>query len=308
MKKNIIIGTRGSKLAMWQAEWVKNEIKKKNPFVNVEIVKIKTIGDKIVDRPLAMVGGKGLFVKEIEQKLIDKDIDLAVHSMKDMPGELPDGLIIGAVPLRENPFDVLVSKDMIFLSDLPAGSKIGTSSLRRASQIKHARPDIITESIRGNLDTRLKKLSAGEFDAIILAAAGIIRLGMKEKITEYLDEKTMLPAVGQGALCIESRANDQEISFLLKTLNHMETGITIKGERAFLKRLEGSCHIPVACFGKIKKENITLTGLIASEDGSKIIKETIQEDINSAEQAGIELADSLLAKGGREILNNLEIR
>ncbi len=308
MKKNIIIGTRGSKLALWQAEWVKNEIRKNNPFVNVEIVKIKTIGDRIVDRPLAMVGGKGLFVKEIEQKLLQGDIDLAVHSMKDMPGELPEGLTIGAVPLRENPFDVLISKEKICLFDLPVGSKIGTSSLRRASQIKHARPDIITESIRGNLDTRLRKLSAGEFDAIILAAAGIIRLGMKEKITEYLDENIMLPAVGQGALCIESRKNDQDTSLLLKTLNHMETGITIKGERAFLKRLEGSCHIPVACFGKIKKENIILTGLIASEDGSKIIKETIQKDINSAEQAGIELADSLLAKGGRQILNNLEIR
>ncbi len=308
MKKNIIIGTRGSKLALWQAEWVRNEIKEKNPFVNVEILKIKTIGDRIVDRPLAKVGGKGLFVKEIEQKLLQGDIDLAVHSMKDMPGDLPEGLTIGAVPLRENPFDVLISKDMICLSDLPAGSKIGTSSLRRASQIKHARPDIITESIRGNLDTRLRKLSEGEFDAIILAAAGIIRLGMKDKITEYLDENIMLPAVGQGALCIESRKNDQDTSLILKTLHHIETGITIKGERAFLKRLEGSCHIPVACFGKIKKENITLKGLIASEDGSRIIKKTIQKDINSAEQAGIELADSLLAKGGRQILNNLEIR
>ena len=308
MKKNIIIGTRGSKLALWQTEWVKKEIEKKNPSVNVDIVKIKTIGDKIVDRPLAMVGGKGLFVKEIEHKLIKGEIDLAVHSMKDMPAELPHGLIIGAVPLRENPFDVLISKNMLKLSELPAGAKIGTSSLRRASQIKHARPDIITESIRGNLDTRLKKLSAGEFDAIILAAAGIIRLGMKEKITEYLDEEIMLPAVGQGALCIESRENDQETSLLLKTLNHTETSIIIKGERAFLKRLEGSCHIPVACFGKIQKKNITLTGLIASEDGKKVIKETIQKHINSAEQAGIKLADALLAKGGREILNNLEIR
>lgn len=308
MKKNIKIGTRGSKLALWQAEWVKGEIERKNPLVHIDIVKIKTMGDKITDRPLAMVGGKGLFVKEIEQKLLNKEIDLAVHSMKDMPGELPHGLIIGAVPLRENPFDVLISRNNLSLADLPCQAKIGTSSLRRASQIKHARPDLTTESIRGNLDTRLKKLAAGEFDAIVLAAAGITRLGMKDKITQYLDETIMLPAVGQGALCIESRDNDKDTSSLLERLNHTETSITVAGERAFLKRLQGSCHIPVACFGKLEDTNIILTGLVASENGEQIIKETLKRNINSAEQAGIDLADILLSKGGREILENLEIR
>ncbi len=305
MKNNILIGTRGSALALWQAQWVKNQIKKNYPSVDVKIVKIKTKGDKITDRPLATVGGKGLFVKEIEQKLLDKEIDIAVHSMKDMPGDLPQGLIIGAVPARENPFDVIISKNGLTLAELPAGAKIGTSSLRRASQIKHTRPDIITESIRGNLDTRLKKLETGEFDAIILAAAGIIRLGMKKKITEYLGETTMLPAVGQGALCIESRHDDNETSLMLKPLNHMETNISITGERAFLKRIQGSCHIPVACFGKIENNNIILTGLIASENGKQIIKQTIKQNTNSAQQAGIDLADSLLSKGGREILENL---
>ncbi len=308
MKNTILIGTRGSDLAMWQAEWVKKEIKRHNPLINVDIIKIKTTGDQIVDRPLALVGGKGLFVKEIEKQLLDKKIDLAVHSMKDMPGELPDGLTIGAVPERENPFDVLVSNNRLQVSELPNGAKIGTSSLRRSSQIKHARPDFKTESIRGNLNTRLKKLESGEFDAIILAAAGIIRLGMKEKISEYLDEKIMLSAVGQGALCIESREDDEKIQSILKPLNHNDTYIAITGERAFLKRLQGSCHIPVACFGKISENDLILTGLIASENGERIIRQTIKKNINSAEQAGIELADNLLSRGGREILENLEIQ
>ncbi len=308
MKKNILIGTRGSTLAMWQAEWVKKEIEENNSFVHVGIVKIKTTGDKIVDRPLAMVGGKGLFVKEIEKKLLDKKIDLAVHSMKDMPGELPPGLIIGAVPVRENPFDVLISKDGLKLNDLPVKAKIGTSSLRRASQIKHARPDLITKSIRGNLHTRLKKLAAGDFDAIILAAAGIIRLGMENRITQYIDEKIMLPAVGQGALCIESRDNDKKTASLLKTLNHNDTSIIITGERAFLKRLQGSCHIPVACFGKLDNTTLILTGLVASEDGGQVIRETLKKDMDSAEQTGIDLADILLSMGGRKILENLEIK
>ena len=185
MKPDIKIGTRGSKLALWQANWVKSRIEADFPGMQAEIVKIKTTGDRIVDRPLAQVGGKGLFVKEIEKALFDKEIDIAVHSMKDMPGELPHGLFIGAVPVRENPFDVLISRNNEPLDKLPAGAKIGTSSLRRASQIKHARPDILTPSIRGNLDTRLAKLDSGEFDAILLAAAGIIRLGLKK--TNYPD-------------------------------------------------------------------------------------------------------------------------
>lgn len=307
MTKKIQIGTRGSKLALWQTNWVKSEIERNFPDIQVEIVTIKTTGDRITDRPLAMIGGKGLFVKEIENALFEKTIDLAVHSMKDMPGELPEGLVIGAVPVRENPFDALISRNRIPLAKLPAGSKIGTSSMRRASQIKHARPDLITESIRGNLDTRLKKLASGEFDAILLAAAGLNRLGMADKITECFDENLMLPACGQGALCIESRENDKEIEPVLKSLDHLETRITVSGERSFLKRLEGSCHIPVACFGKLEKNSVTLTGLVASENGEHIIKRSLTGDFSSTQARGIKLADLLLANGAREILENLDI-
>ncbi|MBF0572746.1 MAG: hydroxymethylbilane synthase [Desulfamplus sp.] len=358
MTKKIKIGTRGSQLALWQANWVKCEIEKilscidselnensanincldnstKNVVNNalsipiIEIVKIKTTGDQITDRPLSMVGGKGLFVKEIEQQLLDGQIDIAVHSMKDMPADLPKGLTIGAIPVRENPFDVIISRDNILLHELPAGSRIGTSSLRRASQIKHVRPDIIPISIRGNLDTRLRKLDNGEYDAIILAAAGLIRLGMADRITQYLDENIMVPAVGQGALCIESRqVNEQSdqhdllISNIMAKLDALSTRTPVEAERAFLKKMEGSCHIPVACFGKFEnqeKENsnslsLTLTGLVASEDGSTIIKESLNYLINKepkecstiAKNAGIELADLLLSKGAKKILESLK--
>ncbi len=305
--KKIRIGTRGSQLALWQAHWIQARIRDNFPSTAVEIIKIKTTGDRIVDRPLAMVGGKGLFVKEIENQLLDNEIDLAVHSMKDMPGELPEGLVIGAVPVRENPFDVLISAGDLPLSKLRPGAKIGTSSLRRASQLKYARTDIETASIRGNLDTRIKKLAAGEFDAIVLAAAGLIRLGLKEKISQYLDESVMLPAVGQGALCIETRVGDGPVQPYLDYLNHEATNTVVSGERAFLKRLEGSCHIPVACFGKLTNNRLHLAGLVAAEDGETVIKEELIADINSPEKAGVELADLLLKKGGKSILENLSV-
>lgn len=212
MKDKITIGTRGSQLALWQASFIKSEIEQRFNRIDVDLRVIKTTGDRILDRPLAQVGGKGLFVKEIEAALMAHDIDLAVHSMKDMPGELPEDLTIGAVPPRENPFDVLISNDNLKLSDYRIGAIIGTSSLRRASQIKHVRPDLTIKSIRGNLDTRLRKLKSGEYDAIVLAAAGLIRLEQEREITEYLDETTMIPAVGQGALCIEIRKNDPDIA------------------------------------------------------------------------------------------------
>lgn len=334
MEKTIKIGTRGSQLALWQANWVKHEIEMASKGIRVEIVIIKTTGDRITDRPLAMLGGKGLFVKEIEQQLLDGDIDIAVHSMKDMPGELPEGLHIGAVPIRENPLDVLISRNNLLLADLPEGAKIGTGSMRRASQIRHIRPDVETLSIRGNLDTRLKKLDSGAYDAIILAAAGLIRLGMAGRITQYIDEGIMLPAVGQGALCIESRQNDQEqeIDQILKKINDRNTRITVEAERSFLKQIEGSCHIPVACFGRLdsyrldsnrldssrldsnkidssrlEKEQLTLTGLVASEDGTDIIKESLTGDAENAENIGIELAITLLNKGGKQILEKMKI-
>jgi len=305
MKKKITIGTRGSQLALWQANHIKSEIEGHFPEIEVELLIIKTTGDRITDRPLAMVGGKGLFVKEIESALLNKDIDLAVHSMKDMPGELPDGLTIGAIPTRENPFDVLIAKDNKMLTDYAPGAKIGTSSLRRASQIKHVRPDIQIESIRGNLDTRIKKLQAGEYDAIVLAAAGLRRLGQKDVITEYLDETVMIPAVGQGALCIETRENDNDIAPIMKTLDDSDTRICVEGERAFLKQIEGSCHIPVACFGKVMDTGIQMTAIVASEDGKQVIKEQITCPVDQVKNSGRKLADQVLEQGGRKILECL---
>jgi len=305
MKNKICIGTRGSKLALWQANFIKSEIERLFSELHVEINIIKTKGDMITDRPLSMVGGKGLFVKEIENALLNKDIDLAVHSMKDMPGKLPKGLIIGAIPERENPFDVLIANKKYMISDYKKDFIIGTSSLRRASQIKHIKPDVKIKSIRGNLDTRINKLKSGKYDAIVLAAAGLIRMGQADQITEYLDENVMLPAVGQGALCIETRQNDKSILPIMEKLDHYDTRVCVTGERAFLKQIQGSCHIPVACFGKIVSSEIVLTALVASEDGKKLIREKIISSMDQVANSGKKLANIILEKGGRKILESL---
>ena len=306
MKSEIRIGTRGSQLALWQANHVKRLIEKAFPDLTVALDVIKTTGDRITDRPLAAVGGKGLFVKEIEAALMDGRIDLAVHSMKDMPGLLPEGLTIGAVPERETPYDALISREGRLLTDYPKGAVIGTSSLRRGSQIKHARKDLTIRSIRGNLDTRLNKLKSGEYDAIILAAAGLKRLGQADEITQVLDEDTMVPAVGQGALCIETREKDPDMATVMAALDHGPTRICVAGERAFLKQIEGSCHIPVACFGKLMKDGqVELTGLVAAEDGSEVIRETVLSKACDIEAQGRALAKLLLEKGGRRILEEL---
>ncbi len=299
------IGTRGSKLALWQANWVKDRLEENNPGLSVELVIIKTSGDKILDVPLANIGGKGLFVKEIEEALMDGRIDLAVHSMKDMPAELPEGLIIGAVPERETPFDALISRGGICFSDLPEGADLGTSSLRRAAQIQHLRPDITIVPLRGNIDTRLAKLERGEMAAIILASAGLTRLGLAEKITEQLDETTMLPAVAQGALCIETRENDSEVDKLVGTINHGKTHTAVVAERAFLKRLEGGCQVPIAALAKIDGEAISMDGLVADVDGSKIFREQISGSTGAAAALGTELAERLLSKGADVILTKL---
>ncbi|MCP4721088.1 MAG: hydroxymethylbilane synthase [Desulfobacteraceae bacterium] len=305
MEKNIRIGTRGSQLALWQANHIKSSIKKLFPELEVEVITISTKGDRITDRPLSMVGGKGLFVKEIENALLNNDIDLAVHSMKDMPGELPEGLIIGAIPERENPFDAMISRENKLLADYPVNARIGTSSLRRGSQLKAARPDLEILSIRGNLDTRIKKLKSGQYDAIVLAAAGLRRLGQENEITQYLDATLMVPAVGQGALCIETRENDENIAQVMEKLDHGPTRICVTGERAFLKQIEGSCHIPVACYGEIKKDQVIMTALVASEDGREVIKKTITSPVNTIEDQGRKLANLLLENGGKQILESL---
>jgi len=297
------IGTRGSVLALWQANWVRSQLLQMHPQCQVEIVKIKTTGDKILDVPLAQVGGKGLFVKEIETALLEKRVDLAVHSMKDMPAEIPPGLCIGVVPERENPLDVLISRNGHKFNDLPQGARIGSSSLRRGAQVLHARPDMTIHPLRGNLDTRLKKLETEGLDAIILAAAGVRRLGLEDRITEYIPESMMLPAIGQGALSIEIRENDKAIEKMTAPLEHRETRMAVDCERAFLARLEGGCQVPIAGQAKVTGDRVEMNGMVAEIDGSVLIHETIAGPVDRRVALGEELADRLLERGGKEILD-----
>jgi hydroxymethylbilane synthase len=305
MAETIKIGTRGSQLALWQANWVKSTLETTTPSLSVELVPIKTKGDKILDVPLAQVGGKGLFVKEIEAAILEGRVDLAVHSMKDMPSVIPEGLTIGAVPHRETPGDVLISKSGLPFFELPDGARIGTSSLRRSAQLRHLRPDIVILPLRGNLDTRLKKLDSEDMDAVVLAAAGVKRLNFENRITQYLDEAQMLPAVGQGALCIEIRVDDAEISSLIEPMDHLPTRIVVSGERAFLHRLEGGCQVPIAAHGKIDRENIVLTGLVANVEGTVVIQDSVVGPKTESEALGVALADRLLSKGAKEILQEV---
>ena len=305
MPGRITIGTRGSKLALWQAHWVKDALTSQDDGLQVDITIIKTKGDKILDVPLAKVGGKGLFVKEIEDALLAKKIDLAVHSMKDMPAELPDGLCIGAIPEREAPHDVLISRQEKSLADLEKGATVGTSSLRRAAQLLNKKPELTIVPLRGNLDTRLRKLDAGEMDAIVLAAAGVKRLGLAHRISEDLGAEVMLPAAGQGALCIEIRENDAHITSVVGVLDHGETRRTVLGERAFLHRMGGSCQVPIAAHGKMIDGQYRLAGLVAEIDGSHIIRETLTGPADDAERIGNELADRLIGLGADRILEGL---
>lgn len=305
MENKIVIGTRGSQLALWQANWVKAELERLHEGVTCELLIIKTKGDKILDVPLAKVGGKGLFVKEIEEALLDGRIDLAVHSMKDMPAHLPEGLKIGAIPEREDPRDALISKNGLTFDALPKGARVGTSSLRRSAQLLAKRPDLQIETLRGNIDTRLKKVLEGNMDAIILAAAGLKRLGLGEHITECLAPELMLPAVGQGALCIESRENDDRIDAALSPLNHLATRTTVLAERAFLNTLEGSCQIPVGAFAETDGETITIRGLVAEVDGTRILMEKDTAESAQGEALGIAVAERLKEAGAAEILSKL---
>jgi hydroxymethylbilane synthase len=305
MKTTLKIGTRGSKLALWQANWVKSALKKNYPHQPIELVTIKTQGDKIIDVPLAKVGGKGLFIKEIEQALLDRRVDIAVHSLKDMPAEMAPGLSFGAIPPRENPSDVLISKNGLKFLKLPPGSIIGTSSLRRGAQLRHARADVEIQPLRGNLDTRLRKLESENLDAIVVAAAGVKRLNLEDRISEYLNEEIMLPAVGQGALCIQVRENDPDVKGLVSALDHSQTRTIVNGERAFLRRLQGGCQIPIAGHGKIRNDCYTLTGLVSDIDGKTLIKETLSGPIASSESVGVKLAERLLQQGADKILEQL---
>lgn len=305
--KKVSIGTRGSKLALWQAEWVSSEIKKLRPDIEVSLVKIKTTGDKILDVPLAKVGGKGLFVKEIEEALLRKEIDLAVHSMKDVPTDLPAGLHLAAICKREDPRDAFITtrSEIKNIDDLPKGAVVGTSSLRRSCQLLNRRPDLKIVQLRGNLDTRLRKLDEGQFDAIILASAGIRRLGLEKRISGIIPTDLSLPAIGQGAIGIECRIDDGFINDLLSPLNDYETSVCVKSERAFLKRLEGGCQVPIAAYARIDSGSLKMDGLVGSLSGDRLIRGHIEGRPEECEELGIKLGEHILSKGAKEILDEV---
>jgi hydroxymethylbilane synthase len=311
--RKIVVGTRQSALAVTQTGQVVEHLRKISQKQGIacefEIKKIITKGDRILDVTLSKVGGKGLFVKEIEQALMDGEIDLAVHCMKDMPWELPEGLMIGAIPLREDPRDCLISQGSLQLNDLPQGAKVGTSSLRRSSQLQHYRPDLKIESIRGNIDSRLKKLESEGFDAILLAAAGLHRVGWTDRITSYLSPEVCLPAVGQGALCIECKGDNTEVMELLGHYNDERTALAVSAERSFLGRLNGGCQVPIGAYATVEGEltsgayQITMTGMVGSPDGQQILKETMNG--TDPELLGVNLANALIERGASDILDKI---
>ena len=298
---NLKLGTRGSALALWQANWTKNALEQRWPGLTVELVPIKTTGDKILDVPLAKIGGKGLFTKELDEALLDKRIDLAVHSLKDVPFQLPEGIDFGAIPEREDPRDAFISNGPK-LPELSPQAKVGTSSLRRQVQLRHRFPSLNLVTLRGNVDTRLRKLDAGEFDAIILAAAGLKRLGHENRITQFLEDDTMISAVGQGALGIVCRSNDTETRRLLSVLDHPSTRTAVTAERGLLRALGGSCQVPVAGRARLEAGRLVIKGLIASLDGTRVIQDEVSGTSKDPAALGMELGQKLLAMGAGEIL------
>lgn len=305
MPSELRIGTRGSQLALFQANWVKDQLLKAHPGLNVTLIKIKTTGDKIQDVPLAKIGGKGLFVKEIEESLLQRKIDLAVHSIKDVPTEFPQGLHLSAITKREDPRDVFISREGRTLRDLPQGAKIGTSSLRRQAQLLHFRNDLELIPLRGNLETRLKKLKTMNLDGIVLALAGVRRLGLEDRVTEIISADISLPAIGQGALGIETRMDDKEVEKQIQFLNDRDASISVTAERAFLKRLEGGCQVPLAAYARATGRILHVDGLVGSTDGKRLIRHHVEGPIEKAEALGVELAEILLTKGAKEILDEV---
>ena len=302
---NLKIGTRGSRLALKQSEWVKGKIEAKHPEVHVELIRIKTTGDKILDSPLSRIGGKGLFVKEIEDALLESRVDLAVHSMKDVPAELPDRLFLSTFPEREDPSDALISGDGRTLDQLPREARIGTSSLRRGAQLLHIRPDLKLVPLRGNVDTRIRKLESGDLHAIILATAGLRRLGLSARITQSISFDQVLPAIGQGALGLEVRRDDEQTINLLDFFNHEPTRIAVSAERAFLKELEGGCQVPIAGLARLDGNELHFEGMVAELDGTKLFKEATIGATDQAEEIGIALARRLLASGADKVLERV---
>jgi hydroxymethylbilane synthase len=299
------IATRKSPLALWQAEHVRARLQQLHPGLQVELLTMSTQGDRVLDSPLAKIGGKGLFVKELEQGMLAGQADIAVHSMKDVPAELPHGLEIGAILEREDPRDAFVSNHFAALAELPQGARVGTSSLRRQCQLRNVRPDLEILDLRGNVNTRLAKLDAGDYDAIVLASAGLKRLGMAERITRALEPEDMLPAIAQGVIGIECRSDDATVRALIEPLNHAETGLRTRAERAMNARLAGGCQAPVAGFSVINGDRITLRGLVGWPNGSSIIRGEISGPAAEAAVLGEQLAQELLERGARPILDEL---
>ena len=306
MKKDtIVIGTRSSKLALWQADYVEAKLRERYPELHVVQKRMTTKGDRVLDAPLAKIGGKGLFTKELEQAMLEGEIDIAVHSLKDMPTELPEGLVLAAVTERFDPGDAVVSPRYQTLTNLPQGAKVGTSSLRRRAQLLAKRPDLEIVSLRGNVNTRLKKLEEENFDAIILAVAGLKRLGFHDRITEVLPREICLPAVGQGALAIEARAADEATLSLIAFLDDVATRAAARAERAFLARVEGGCQVPVGVYAEAADEALEMEAVIASIDGERLYRKKKAGSALDAEKIGHALAEELLAMGGKEILQEL---
>jgi hydroxymethylbilane synthase len=303
--RQLRIATRKSPLALWQAEHVRARLQQLHPGLQVELLTMSTQGDRVLDSPLAKIGGKGLFVKELEQGMLAGQADIAVHSMKDVPAELPHGLEIGAILEREDPRDAFVSNHFAALAELPQGARVGTSSLRRQCQLRNVRPDLEILDLRGNVNTRLAKLDAGDYDAIVLASAGLKRLGMAERITRALEPEDMLPAIAQGVIGIECRSDDATVRALIEPLNHAETGLRTRAERAMNARLAGGCQAPVAGFSVINGDRITLRGLVGWPNGSSIIRGEISGPAAEAAVLGEQLAQELLERGARPILDEL---
>ena len=302
MKNFIRIATRKSPLALWQAEYVRGQLQRHHPGLQVELLTMSTRGDKILDTPLAKVGGKGLFVKELETAMLEDRADIAVHSMKDVPMEFPEGLGLGAICEREDPSDAFVSSHHAGLLTLPQGAVVGTSSLRRQCQLRRLRPDLVIRDLRGNVNTRLAKLDAGEYDALILASAGLIRLGFADRIRESLAAEVLLPAVGQGAVGIECRLDDADMLALLAPLNHGLTATRVTAERAMNRRLQGGCQVPIAGFAELAGDQLTLRGLVGSVDGREVLMASQSGPQARAEALGQAVAEQLLAAGAAAIL------
>ncbi|CAB9542258.1 Porphobilinogen deaminase (EC [Bathymodiolus brooksi thiotrophic gill symbiont] len=300
--KTLKIATRKSPLALWQAEYVKSKLAHYYPDLTIELVKMTTKGDQILNSPLSKIGGKGLFIKELEIGMLEGEADIAVHSMKDVPYEIPEAFELGAILKRENPFDAFVSNHFDSIEDLPQNAKVGTCSMRRIVQLKALRPDLEILDLRGNVNTRLQKLDNGDFDAIILACAGLIRLGFESRIKQQISAEQSLPAVGQGAVGIEIRKNDTQVLTLIKPLIDIETTYRINAERAMNARLEGGCSVPIAGYSTIDNKQITLSGLVGNVDSGVILKHQVSGNIDDAEVLGTQLADKLITMGAQDIL------